>query len=709
MRILLLLLLFLCCSVEQAWAWADNNCRIYPKAYRLTEGGISPSAAPASSKNSNKSDNVASATAPATPAPSGGKSAASGEGRGDRLLLALTIVPPPNTYLYGPDSKEGLPTRMEAVFAPLSAYPMNRLTGKEISSLLEKRGKALTLRVPAAPLKKDTVFASVTLPGNPDTNPPIYPGPVTFWAEVPVSVSSLGGVIVQARLSGLLCSASSCTPASGELDLDFSAAEIAELPLAEQQSWWASWSKGETVLIDPPEEALKAALLEKNPTAFSGGKSLPSARTEPPFTEPEDEQAAQARRAAVFASLEPEPFNPNLEVQFLGEALLLGLAAGLLLNLMPCVLPVVSLKFSALMAVTAMTDKREKAKAFKTHCLVFALGIMAWFLILAFLLGVAGWAWGELFQEPIVIVGLGLVLFMLGLSLFGVFSLPIFDLKVTSDSHPHWQAFASGLLATLLATPCSGPLLGGVLAWAIRQPLPVLALTVASVGLGMSMPYVLLAFSPRLVHLLPRPGSWTIRLEQLLGFFLMGSVVYLATLLPVEWIPPFLFNLFAVALASWLWGQIGHLRASNLRRGLSRVAAIAIVALAVWWGMASLNPDSTWEPFDPDTFAATLGKEPLLLEFTADWCPSCKAIEHTTLTKKRMADLRRKYNVRTIRVDLTRDAGAGKELLKALDSTSIPVVALFPKGESARQPLVLRDLVTPKQLKEAASRAFYSF
>jgi hypothetical protein len=109
MRILLLLLLFLCCSVEQAWAWADNNCRIYPKAYRLTEGGISPSAAPASSKNSNKSDNVASATAPATPAPSGGKSAASGEGRGDRLLLALTIVPPPNTYLYGPDSKEACP------------------------------------------------------------------------------------------------------------------------------------------------------------------------------------------------------------------------------------------------------------------------------------------------------------------------------------------------------------------------------------------------------------------------------------------------------------------------------------------------------------------------------------------------------------------------------------------------------------------------
>jgi thiol:disulfide interchange protein DsbD len=299
-----------------------------------------------------------------------------------------------------------------------------------------------------------------------------------------------------------------------------------------------------------------------------------------------------------------------------------------------------------------------------------------------------------------------MLLFVLGLSLFGVFSLPIFDLKISSDSHPHWQSFASGLLATLLATPCSGPLLGGVLAWAIRQPLPVLALTVVSVGIGMAMPYGVLAFNPRLIHLLPRPGTWTNRLEQLLGFFLMGSVAYLATLLPGEWVPAFLFNLLAVALAAWLWGQIGHLRASRLRRGLSRVIAVSVVVLAAWWGTASIHPDSTWESFDPEKFTASLGKEPLLLEFTADWCPSCKAVEHTTLTKKRMEALRKKYNVRTIRVDLTRDSGVGKELLKALNSTSIPVLALFPVGKNARQPLVVRDLVTPTQLKEAASRAY---
>ncbi|MDL2280045.1 thioredoxin family protein, partial [Desulfovibrio sp. OttesenSCG-928-G11] len=128
--------------------------------------------------------------------------------------------------------------------------------------------------------------------------------------------------------------------------------------------------------------------------------------------------------------------------------------------------------------------------------------------------------------------------------------------------------------------------------------------------------------------------------------------------------------------------------------------------LAAAFSVASVNPDRAWEAFDPQAFADLLGKEPMLLDFTADWCPSCKALEHTTLNKNRMEDLRRKYNVRTIRVDITRNAEAGKELLRALDSTSIPVLALFPAGSGARQPVVLRDLVTPGQLEEAASATF---
>lgn len=673
MRILFAVLVCICGLANPAGAFLDGpNCGIYWSAYTLRD------------------EESVVAVQPGSPS-------ASGHG-GKRVLLGLTLVPPPGQYLYGPASTEGLPTRVEIRHAQLDAFPMARMSSARISELLEEKGETLPVRAPAAVPKKDTTFASLVLPGSKDGNPDIYPGPVTFWTELPMSPPGLGGAVVRVSMSGLLCSASSCTPASGEMDTAFSAAEMAAFPPASGEAWWTALQEGESVYLPPPEEALAERF-------FAGEAAAPRVsgqEEEPASREPDGHQA-------VFATLEPAFFNPDLEVQYLGEALFFGLLAGMLLNLMPCVLPVVSLKFSALMAVSAMTDKKRQAAAFRTHCIIFAAGIVVWFIVLAFLLGVTGWAWGELFQQPAVIVLLGLVLFILGLSLFGVFTLPIFDFKITSEQHPHWQAFASGLLATLLATPCSGPLLGGVLAWAIRQPLPVLTLCVASVGFGMALPYGVLAFYPQLVHLLPRPGAWTLRLEQLLGFFLMGSVVYLTTLLPEKWLPAFLFILFAVAFACWLWGQIGHLGASRLRRGISRTLAVAVVLFSVWWGSYAIHGDSTWEPFDPQTFTELLGKQPLLLEFTADWCPSCKALEYTTLNKARMAELRRRYNVRTIRVDLTRaerEGRYGKELLKALDSTSIPVLALFPMGENARQPVVLRDIVTPAQLEEAAAATF---
>lgn len=679
MRILLTFaFLLFCLFPADGHAFSGPNCQIYWKAYLLpAEGADSPGAL----------------------SPDAGQAQA-------EVLLALTIIPPEGRYLYGPESDVGLPTSLEADYSILGAFPMHSLSAAEIDAILRENGHSAKLRSPKPSPKKETSFAAVSLGGVDDSHALIYPGPVTFWATIPAPAAGLGGVAVRVGMSGLLCSPSSCTPASGELAFTLAAGEVRALPPAASEAWWLDWKQGENVFIPPPEDFLAKKAVSEEPSPFAAGKPLSIAGSPLADGETQTPEEALARQSAFFSTLAPMPFNPAMEVRYLGQALLFGLFAGLLLNLMPCVLPVVSLKFSALMAVSTMSDKRQQASAFRRHCLIFALGIMTWFIVLALLLGVAGWAWGEIFQQPGVIVVLAIVLFLLGLSLFGVYTLPLFDLKLSRNSHPNWQAFGSGLLATLLATPCSGPLLGGVLAWAIRQELPVLVLTISSIGMGMSLPYGVLAIWPRLVHLLPRPGAWTMRLEQLLGFFLMGSVVYLTTLLPPEWIPPFLFNLFAVALAAWLWGQIGHLRASRLRRGLSRGLAVLVVLLATWWGSSAIQADTTWELFEPDKFIEMVGKEPMLLEFTADWCPSCKALEHTTLSEKRLTALRQKYKIRTIKVDLTRDAEAGKELLRALDSTSIPVIALFPTGEDAANPVVLRDLVTPKQLEEAAADVF---
>lgn len=666
LRIVLALLLVSGFGGPAQAAWADAGSPLYWTAYRL---GIEP------------------------------QNAASGEKGAEKgLLLALTFVPPEGHYLYGPEaSEEGLPTTLEVAYAPLSAFPMGKVGPGEIDSLVDSGGVSLPARAPVPTPKKDTPFASFILPGSKGGNPLIYPGPITFWVELPPAPSPLGGLAVRAVLSGLSCSAGSCLPVSDRTEFVLSVREIDAMAPAAQQSWWEDWSRGQDVLIPPPEGA---AAVPGNfaDSAFSGGRSIPASEPQPQINAP--------HYAELFANLEPIFSNPNYEVSYLGQALFFGLIAGLLLNLMPCVLPVVSLKFSVLLAVSSMTDKQAQARAFRAHCLLFALGIMVWFFILGLLLGGAGWAWGELFQKPVALVVLGVVLFLLALSLFGVFSLPVLNLKAASNTNPHWQAFIGGLLATILATPCSGPLLGGVLAWAIRQQWAALVLTVACIGLGMSLPYILMAVNPRLVHLLPRPGKWTLRLEQFLGFFLMGSVLYMASLLPGEWLPAFLGVLFAVAIAAWLWGQIGHLGAGFMQRFLARGAAIFLIALAVWWGVSSIRPDLAWETFDAETFTQTLGRQPMLVEFTADWCPSCKALEHTTLSQERMAFLRRRYGARTIRVDLTRANPAGEALLKALNSTSIPVLALFPHGEDARNPLVLRDIVTPSQLEEAAARVF---
>ena len=567
-------------------------------------------------------------------------------GKADAVQVAVTLRPSDGHYIYGPDSTDGLPTQVRVFLSTPEGE------------------RALPLVGPAPRPKKDVFPKSA---GADDAGTLIYAGPTLF-----LSGPFASGGTVRVTASGLLCAPTSCLPFDKTLQVDI--------------------PTGPLPVFNGPMPNLPTRMGSDTEGAGKVEANKPSELT------PE--------LAALFASFTPRSDSETLEVTELGGAVFFGLLAGLLLNLMPCVLPVVSLKFSALLAVSAMSDKAEQARAFRSHCLIFAAGILTWFMILALLLGGAGWAWGEMFQSPITLSILALILFVCALSLFGVFSLPLFDLKVSTDGHPRLQAFAGGLLATLLATPCSGPLLGGVLSWALLQPLPVLVLTVGSVGVGMALPYGIMALAPGLVHLLPRPGAWTIRLEQLLGFFLIGGTVYLVTLLPAEWFSSVLMCLTAVSFAAWLWGQIGHLNASNRQRLLARCGAVLVVALALFLARPTPPSNFSWEPFNPETFAQILGTEPILLEFTADWCPSCKALEHTTLSNRRMERLQNRFKMRTIRVDLSREDPAGMALLKSVGSVSIPVLAIFPAGEKARSPVILRDLITPAQLKEALSKTF---
>ena len=404
---------------------------------------------------------------------------------------------------------------------------------------------------------------------------------------------------------------------------------------------------------------------------------------------------------------QPQVLQASLEVDGLATALLFGLLAGLILNIMPCVLPVLTLKASALLQVSG-ADPAARVRLLREHMLLFAAGILSWFWLLTLLLGSSGLIWGQLFQQSALTYGLLALVFALGLSMLGVFTLPLIDLKAGSTASPRMQAYFAGFLATLLATPCSGPLLGGVLAWAFSRNAFALWGVFTAVGIGMALPYLFFALRPGLARFLPRPGAWLEVVERLVGFFLMGLTVYLIFLLPEERRMPALASLPLIALAAWVWGAYCGPGASARRRRVLGGLTLGLLAAAILLGLQTAAGRAEWEEFTPQAFRASLGKEPHVLVFTADWCPNCKVLEHAVLGSRQVHAWRKRYGTRFVRVDLTRENAPALALLRALGSSSIPFVAFFPAGKNAHAPLVLRDMYTPRQFEEALERSFAS-
>ncbi len=474
--------------------------------------------------------------------------------------------------------------------------------------------------------------------------------------------------------SVLMCSATNCQPVSRE----GVTAVSKPLPRAEAQGWWPEY----------------VTLRQHDTPSFS-----------------------PSRQPAVFArdtvqtdwDFTPHYFLESLEVKSLTKALLLGLIAGFILNFMPCVLPVVSLKLSTLLSAGSMQDKTQRIRHFRRHNIWFAAGILCFFLLLALLLSAAGLVWGAAFQSKPLVSALVVLVFALGLSMFGVFHLPVLDLKAAhaeSKGFSRGQAFFTGMTATLLATPCSGPFLGGVLGWAFVQSPLALTAVFFGVGLGMALPYLAMAAYPSLALLVPKPGSWVQVLERLVGFFLMGTVVYLLHILPDALWPDMLILLWFTALTAWIWGRFSGLEKSFGQRMSVRLACVGALLVVAWWLAQPPDPHPGWEPFTTASFEETLGKQPIIVNVTADWCPNCKVLEAGTLHADNLRRWVQQYNARLIQVDITEPTPEGEAFLKALGSASIPVVALFPTGAQATQPLVLRDLFTTGQMDAALLRAF---
>lgn len=418
--------------------------------------------------------------------------------------------------------------------------------------------------------------------------------------------------------------------------------------------------------------------------------------------------------AAITITGENIPQPIYIEATGIGSlpiAIILGLLAGFILNFMPCVLPVVSLKVLSF----ARHAGESRGQLLATGA-SFAAGILASFVLLACLAAFAGFGWGSLFQHKPFLIGMTAIVFALGLSLLGVFTLNVPSFAGKAEAGIQRQniagAFCRGALATLLATPCSGPFLGGVLAWALASGSAATFAVFTSIGVGMAAPYVLLSAFPALIGKLPRSGTWIITFEQIMGFLLMGTTVYLLSIFTDgDMLPMIAFLLFVAAGVS-VWGKWGGAQNSKNKRVIAFAAATCMLMCGLWFSFGFLaKPERTSITLSNEqTFSLNKLKSArdagkiTVVKFTAKWCPNCKLAE-TALAAPEVQSKIVELGAELVTADITTTFPEAEDYMQSLGSRSIPFLAVLPSGENFTRPVCLRDIYTKSDVLRALEQA----
>jgi thiol:disulfide interchange protein len=395
------------------------------------------------------------------------------------------------------------------------------------------------------------------------------------------------------------------------------------------------------------------------------------------------------------------PRNDQQE-ETLGLFLVYAFLGGLILNVMPCVLPVIAIK--VLSFVQQAGQSRGRILLLNA---TYSLGVIAVFLLLASLAVFAKLGWGNLFQKTEFQVAMSCLVFAMGLSLMGVFEIPVPGMVGSAAGQQHQEgplgAFLTGIFATLLATPCSGPFLGVTLGWSVKQPAQITYLVWSVMGLGMASPYILLGFFPGWVKFLPKPGNWMVTFKEVCGFILMGTVIFLMSSLKANWILPLLILLLAVGFSLWMIGQLYTINSTDRRRWTVRMLATLVSGVGCWMaiGLADEKPGThelPWQAFDGVTLKKELRQgRTVFVDFTADWCLACKSNKKLAYNTADTLEKVKKHNIVTMKADWTDGSPAIEEWLNAFDSVSIPLAVIFP-GDDPLHPIVLRDIVVKNDL-----------
>lgn len=389
---------------------------------------------------------------------------------------------------------------------------------------------------------------------------------------------------------------------------------------------------------------------------------------------------------------------------------LLAFVGGVILNLMPCVFPVLFLKGLAL--VQSSTEERRKLRL---HGIVYTVGILVCFwIIVGVLLALRGagqnLGWGFQFQSPIFLVVLALLLFFLGLSLAGQFEI---GLSITSAGsglaakRGYAGSFFTGVLAVVVATPCTAPLMGAAIGYALAASAAVSILVFTGVALGLAFPYLLLAFNPGWTRLLPRPGAWMEVLKQAVSIPLFGTVIWLVWVFnQTAAASSLVFLLIAfllLAIAGWILGRWPA-------KAPATFAAILVLACAVAvpvWSVKTFAPASAtearnnarnttlWQKFTPQLVAMYRAQgKPVFVDFTASWCLSCQVNERLVLDRADVQQRLKSSGVELVRADWTQRDATIANALAELGRDGVPAYVLYPAAPNA-PPKLLPEVLTP--------------
>lgn len=466
------------------------------------------------------------------------------------------------------------------------------------------------------------------------------------------------------------------------------------------------------------------------PIASSGsGREIASLANRPAIDDalPQGESQAESKEPLLTKSHDSLEFKGGFLL-----ALVFAYIGGMILNLMPCVLPVISLKVLGFVKMSG----QSRGLIFK-HGIAFSVGVLLSFWVLASVLLILqsygrSVGWGFQLQEPIFVAILAALLFVFGLSLFGLFEVGASIMSAagemqygTKNRNELFGSFLSGILATAIATPCTGPFLGSAVGFAVTLPAAKAMAVFTSLGIGMSFPYLLLAAFPALLKFMPKPGQWMITFKELMGFLMMASVIWLVWVFTAQTnsfsVILLLAAFFFMAIGCWIYGRWATPMKEKLTRTTATLATVAffatgcyVIALStsVWaQAMGGDTPKAAtvqtvgeetdvWEEFSPERVAELRAKGiPVFIDFTAKWCLICQT-NHIVLSSE---DLVKKFNdkgVVKMKADWTKRDDIIAEELRKFGRNSVPLYVLYDSN-SGSEPQILPQVLTPDVVDSA--------